>query len=393
MAKRSQKPSTPEGDATTDPFDKLLAELSKHGQDIELGERLWTQLAAHGHEAIPAILDRVDGEQPFKLVDRALERILAATDPELLGHAAALLEASLGRAVSLTRRIAAIRAFPHGFRQDPRVHDRLLNIALDPGEDTAARAAALDALAEMKPRGPQAERLLAILDTDHEHWLSQDILREAVFLCLRRHALEIPSRQLLLRLEPLLTHPNAHLRRRTIELIGAFGDIDIIEHLFALPDAPLHRKEILDAVAAITSRPINILSMRPDAFEAFISRVLRRMGFQEVKLTRSSRDGGIDAECVRESPGFGGPVKEKVIVQCKRYATKPIDDDTLKDFVKAKEVHQAHHGIFITTSKYTSAAGKFAQSRKDIAIFAADDLVRLFDKEFATNRYTIRVHT
>jgi len=382
-----------EAEATTNPLDRLLGDLSKHGQDLELGERLWAQLAAHGHEVIPAILDYADGERPFKSVDRALQRILEATDPELLGHAASLLEASLGRTVPLTRRIAAIKAFPYGFRQDPRTHDRLLNLALDPGEETAARAAALGALAEMKPRGPQAERLLAILETDQEHWLSQGPLREAVFLCLRRHALEIPSRQLLRRLEPLLTHPDAHLRKRTIELIGAFGDIDIIEHLFALPDAPLHRREILDAVAAITNRPINLLSMRADAFEAFIARVLKRMGFEDVKVTRFSGDEGIDAECTRVGQGFAGTVKEKVIVQCKRYTTKPIDEATIIAFADTVLQHQAHHGLFITTSKYTSGAREFARPRKNLDLIAGDDLVRRLEKDFAANRYTIRVHT
>lgn len=393
MAKKPPKTSKTEAEAVNDPLERLLGDLAEHGQDLELGERLWAQLAAHGHEVIPAILEYADGERPFKLVGRALQRILEATDPELLGQAASLLEASLGRTIPLPRRIAAIKAFPYGFRQDPRTHDRLLTLALDPGEDPVARAATLGALAEMKPRGPQAERLLAILETDHEHWLAHSPLRDAVFLCLRRHALEIPSRQLLRRLEPLLTHPDAHLRKRTIELIGAFGDIDIIEHLLALPDAPLHRREILDAVAAIANGPINLLSMRSDAFEAFIARVLKRMDFDDVKVTRASGDDGIDAECTRVGQSFTGTVKEKVVVQCKRYTTKPIDAATIEAFSRTVLQHQAHHGLFITTSKYTSGALDFARPLKNLELIAGDDLVRRLDRDFSANRYTIRVHT
>lgn len=393
MAKRNPKTSITPSNVPGAPLDALLDELSEHGLNWVFGKPLWEQLTAHGYELIPAILERVDGDRPFTLADLALQKLLEATEPTMLGRAAYLLERSLARGVHLARRIAAVRAFQHGFTHDPRVHDQLLNIALDPGEEPAMRAAALQTLAEMKPAGAQAERLLGILDTGQDHWLAQDALRGAVFLCLRRHALQVSSRQLLLRLEPLLTHADPRIRTQTIELIGAFGDIDIIEHLFALPDAPAHRAEILDAVAAIAARPINLLSMRPDAFEAFIARVLKRMKYRDVKVTRYSGDGGIDAECTLESQRFAGDTNEKVIVQCKRYTRGKIDERTLKDFEATLHTHAAPRGLFITTSDYTEGALAFARSRQYLELISGTGLVQRLDEMFSPGRYVIRDHT
>lgn len=379
-------------DKEPETLDELLDALTLHGLNFVLGEPLWRRLTANGVEIIPTLLEREEGDKPFKLVDLALQKILEVLDPDLRGEAAARLEAALARANPSSRRIAALRAFPHAFARDPRLQDRLLGIALDPTEDVATRTTARQTLAEMKPRGPQAERLLSFLDADPELWLEHVPLSDATFLCLRRHALEIPGKQLLLRLEPLLTHYDRRVRSRAIGLIATFGDVDVIEHLFALPDARSHREEILHAVAAIGDRPVNLLSLRPDAFESFVSRLLKRMAFHDVAVTRPYLDHGVDAVGYLPRQNFSGGEREKWIVQCKRYSKKAIDEQTIQRFAETVVENHAHQGLFITTSDYTKGARDFAAPRKNLELISGVQLLQRLESLFEANRYQILVH-
>ena len=311
---------------------------------------------------------------------------------DLRGQAAYHLEASLHRTIPGEQRIAALKAFPHAFAADPRHQDRLISIAVDPTENVATRTAACQTLTEMQPKGAQAERLLAILEANPEDWLNHAPLGDAAFLCLRRHALQLPGKQLLQRLEPLLTHEERIMRSRAIGLIGAFGDVDMTEHLFALPDASTHREEILNAVAEIGGRPVNLLSLRSDAFESFVGRLLRRMKFQDVTVTRPSHDGGVDATCFQPRENFSGGEREKWIVQCKRHSKAPIDAATIERFSEAVVENHAHQGLFITTSDYTKGARDFAAPRKNLELISGTQLIQRLDTLFTANRYGIRVY-
>lgn len=372
-------------------LDELLDALTEHGFDFERGEPLWRRLTANGVELIPTLLERTEGDKLFALVDTALQKILETLDPDLRGEAAATLEASLARTTPSRRRAAAIKAFPHAFARDPRLQDRLLGIALDPTEDMATRTAVCQTLAEMQPKGPQAERLLSLLEAGSEQWLEHAPLRDATFLCLRRHALKIPGKQLLHRLEPLLTHRDRLIRNCAIRLVATFGDVDMIEHLFALPDARSHTNEILAAVKEIGERPINLLSLRPDAFEAFVSRLLRRMAFQDVTVT-PYHDHGVDAVGYQPRQNFSGEDREKWIVQCKRYSSNPIDEQTIQGFAKRVVEHHAHQGLFITTSDYTKGARDFAAPRKNLELISGVQLIQRLESLFEANRYQILAH-
>jgi hypothetical protein len=372
-------------------FDELLDALTEHGLDFERGEPLWKQLTARGVALISDLLERPEGDKPFKLVDLALQKLLETLDPDLRPEAAATLETYLARTSPSFRRNAAIKAFPHAFARDPRLQDRLLGIALDPTEDMAIRTTVCQTLAEMQPKGPQAERLLSLLEAGSEQWLEHVPLRDATFLCLRRHALKIPGKRLLHRLEPFLTHQNPIIRNCAIGLIATFGEVDVIEHLFALPDAQSHRKEILAAVKEIGERPINLLSLRPDAFESFVARLLKRMGFQDVAVTRY-HDHGVDAVGYQSRQNFAGGEREKWIVQCKRYSNDTIDEPTIQNFAKTVVEHHAHQGLFITTSDYTKPAREFAAPRKNIELISGVQLIQRLESLFEANRYRILVH-
>jgi len=94
-------------------------------------------------------------------------------------------------------------------------------------------------------------------------------------------------------------------------------------------------------------------------FEELVSRVLSKMGFEEIEVTQKTRDGGVDVRAV--SISCGGHMRVRVAVQAKRY------DHKLK--VSAKEVREirgslnAHEtGLIITTSSFTKDALSEARS-------------------------------
>jgi restriction system protein len=121
-----------------------------------------------------------------------------------------------------------------------------------------------------------------------------------------------------------------------------------------------------------------LCSLSPYGFEKICRRVLQDSGFEEVQVTRQSRDGGID--------GFGTLrinknqfVSEKICFQCKRYTGKSIGPDEIREFQGAM-LGRANKGIFITTSWFTTEAKK--ESKRDgappIELIDADKLVEIF---------------
>ena len=68
-----------------------------------------------------------------------------------------------------------------------------------------------------------------------------------------------------------------------------------------------------DVLTGLESRP-NLMDLTPTEFEILVSNLFTRMGL-DTKLTRSSRDGGVDAVAFDARPVLGG----KVVIQAKRY--------------------------------------------------------------------------
>jgi restriction system protein len=101
------------------------------------------------------------------------------------------------------------------------------------------------------------------------------------------------------------------------------------------------REQILDALKTLP----------PHSFEIFAERLLRVYGFEDMQVTRRSRDGGID--------GFGslpvGLTHVNAAFQCKRYTNKPIGREAIDSFRGAAQgIYE--QGYFFTTSRFTSEA-------------------------------------
>ncbi len=106
-----------------------------------------------------------------------------------------------------------------------------------------------------------------------------------------------------------------------------------------------------------------IMSKTPRAFEHLVVKLLEQMGYGgEVgapgEVTPASNDGGIDGVIKEDVLGLG-----RIHIQAKRYdRDNTVGRSEIQKFVGALAVAQSNKGVFITTSRYSSGALKYAES-------------------------------
>lgn len=117
--------------------------------------------------------------------------------------------------------------------------------------------------------------------------------------------------------------------------------------------------------------------LSPAGFERLCQRLLREHGFQNVKVTGRSGDGGIDGEGILE---INALLSFKVIFQCKRYQGS-VGSGTIRDF-RGAMIGRADKGIVITTGNFTMDAKKEAvrDGANPIELVDGEKLVKMFEK-------------
>ncbi|KWV59187.1 hypothetical protein AS026_29230 [Rhizobium altiplani] len=130
-------------------------------------------------------------------------------------------------------------------------------------------------------------------------------------------------------------------------------------------------------------------NLPPPTFELFAMRLLHAYGFQDVIVTKKSRDGGID--------GHGhlpvGLSSVSVAFQCKRYLEKAVGREAIDSFRGAiSGLHE--QGYFFTTSRFTSEAVN-AQRRAGavpVILFDGAKIVDImFDRGFGVSFRELRI--
>ncbi len=111
-----------------------------------------------------------------------------------------------------------------------------------------------------------------------------------------------------------------------------------------------------DVLSSLESRP-NLLDLTPSEFEALVSNLFSQMGL-DTKLTRSSRDGGVDAVAFDNRPVLGG----KVVIQAKRYRDT-VGVSAVRDLYGTMLNEGASKGILVCTSGYGTEAFNFAKDK------------------------------
>ncbi len=120
-----------------------------------------------------------------------------------------------------------------------------------------------------------------------------------------------------------------------------------------------------------------IKNLSPKGFERLCQRLLREAGFQEVKITGRSGDGGIDGIGILQVNPF---VSFKVIFQCKKYSGS-VASPQIRDF-RGAMMGRADKGIILTTGTFTADAKREAvrDGVPPIELVDGDDLVSLFEQ-------------
>ncbi len=120
-----------------------------------------------------------------------------------------------------------------------------------------------------------------------------------------------------------------------------------------------------------------ISKMSPKKFEMFSRALLSKMGVEFTAIgTQISNDGGIDGYGYCRTDDFR---TSRVVIQCKRWQGN-VGSPEIDQFLGAMNKYQADYGIFITNSRYSSAARDAARAGTPITLIDGDELVRLVKK-------------
>jgi restriction system protein len=132
---------------------------------------------------------------------------------------------------------------------------------------------------------------------------------------------------------------------------------------FALFNAA-RRRRLVEAQPSID----HLLTMDWREFEQLVGEAYRRQGYRVTDRGGAGADGGIDLEL---------HAKDKtLVVQCKRWKTRSVGVELVRELYGAMAGEQAHGAIFVTSGSYTPDAVDFARD-KPIKLIDGRDLVEL----------------
>lgn len=110
-------------------------------------------------------------------------------------------------------------------------------------------------------------------------------------------------------------------------------------------------------LASTLSDAVNLMDLTPPEFEVLVANLFGKMGL-ESKLTRSSRDGGVDCIAYDPRPVLGG----KVVIQAKRYR-HTVGVSAVRDLYGTMMNEGASKGLLVATSGYGPDAFNFARDK------------------------------
>jgi restriction system protein len=132
---------------------------------------------------------------------------------------------------------------------------------------------------------------------------------------------------------------------------------------------------------------VNIAAIPWEDFEHLVRDVFEKEFSSpggEVKITRASRDHGVDAIAFDPDPIRGG----KIVIRAKRY-TNPVGVSAVRDLYGTLINEGANRGILVTTSVYGPDSYDFAED-KPITLVTGGHLLSLLEKHGLPARIDLR---
>lgn len=131
--------------------------------------------------------------------------------------------------------------------------------------------------------------------------------------------------------------------------------------------------EIPEEVRPWRKKLYNVLvNMDPFAFERLTQRLLRECGFDDVKVTKKTGDGGIDGTGKLK---INGIFSFNIAFQCKRYQGT-VGSSEIRDF-RGSLTTDIEKGVFITTGSFSKQAIEEASNpgKQQIDLINGEDFI------------------
>lgn len=111
-------------------------------------------------------------------------------------------------------------------------------------------------------------------------------------------------------------------------------------------------------------------------FEFFLKEFLKDLGFKDIKVTKKTRDGGIDLICYKDIiEGIDTIESEKFIIQAKKY-DKNIAPEKVRALNDARNI--GVRKLFITTSDFSQQAREEAKEMPDMSLISGKDIINFY---------------
>ncbi len=118
------------------------------------------------------------------------------------------------------------------------------------------------------------------------------------------------------------------------------------------------------------NRPGPLDEMEGHEFEEFCANLLRASGFEDVEVTRGSRDFGIDILARKGGVSYG--------LQCKHYAS-PVGVKAVQEVYAGRDYYDCMVGVVMTNQYFTQPAEEAAAKLK-ILLWDRDDLEDMMEE-------------
>ena len=118
-----------------------------------------------------------------------------------------------------------------------------------------------------------------------------------------------------------------------------------------------------------------IKKIKPEQFERLCGKLFEGAGYEDVKITQLSRDGGYDGHAFY----LLGLTRMKVVFESKRYSDGKIDERKIRQLEQVKTDEKAEKAVCITTSSFTKDA-KNRANEYGMELIDGERLIELLKK-------------